>query len=92
MKEYIEKNKTMIRGMVIFGLFPLLCAIIWCLCEGYGIWDVYLPTSYWNDELMYYKLVESVVNYGMPQGYFGYGEMHAETFYFSVWSPVVLIP
>ncbi len=92
MKTWLKENKNTLRGMTIFGLFPLLCSILWCLCEGHAIWDVYLPASYWNDELMYYKQVEAVVNHGLPQGYFGYQEMHAEIFNFATWSPIVLIP
>ena len=76
----------------VFALFPLLCAILWCLKDGHFIWDVYLPASYWNDELMYYKQVEAVVEHGLPAGYFGFNEAHAESLYFAAWSPMILLP
>lgn len=78
--------------VMVFILFPFLCASIWCLWEGHTIGSVYLPASYWNDELMYYKQVEAVVNHGVPMGYFGYNEAHAETLYFAAWNPVILLP
>ncbi|MGN1147699.1 MAG: hypothetical protein ACI4TB_04700, partial [Lachnospiraceae bacterium] len=95
MKKVIQvckQNKGIILLTGIFALFPLLCAWIYCLKDGHLLSEIYLPASYWNDELMYYKQVESVVNYGLSQGWFGYNEAHGSVFPFGAWSPVILIP
>ena len=34
--------------------------------DGHVPGDVFLPSSYWNDELMYFKQVEAVVSHGLP--------------------------
>lgn len=62
-----------------------------CICEGVRISQIYLPASQWNDEVVYYKWVEGVVEYGVPQGYFGYNENHANYLNFATWSPVLNI-
>lgn len=92
MKNWVIKHKNVLGGALLYALFPLLCAVIWCLKEGHGIGDVYLPASYWNDEMMYFKQVEAVVNHGLPKGVFGYNEVAGKYCYFAVWSPVILIP
>lgn len=40
--------------------------------------DIYLPASSWSDEVVYSKQLSAVVQYGAPQGYFGFNESHAE--------------
>ncbi len=95
MKQWLSKakeNKELIVLTVIFGMFPLVCAVVYSLLDGHAIWDIYLPASYWNDELFYFKQVEAVVNYGLPQGWFGFQEMHGSVFPFAAWNPAVLIP
>ncbi|MCD7738291.1 MAG: hypothetical protein LUH58_04525 [Lachnospiraceae bacterium] len=74
------------------ALLPLLCCEIYCLLEGHHITDIYLPASSWNDELFYYKQVESIVKYGYPYGYFGFNESYARVLSFAAWSPVLLWP
>lgn len=73
-------------------LLPLLCCMAYCLKTGNSMWDIYLPASPWNDEIIYYKEVEGMLRYGMPRGYFGYSENHALVGSLSVWSPVLLLP
>ena len=89
---WIKQYRTVLIMTAVFALFPLICAMIWSLWNGRTIAQVYLPASYWNDELMYYKQVEAVVKHGWPLGYFGYNEAHAESLYFASWSPVMLLP
>ncbi len=88
----IKQNKELLILTLIFGCFPLICAFVYSILQGHGIGDVYLPASYWNDELFYYKQVEAVVNYGLPQGWFGFQEMHGSVYPFAAWSPAVLVP
>lgn len=78
--------------IVLMGLLPLAACLLYCARQGYGIGDVYLPGSEWNDELYYFKQVEAIVNYGFPQGYFGFNESHALKLSFAAWSPVLVCP
>lgn len=90
--EWLSENRNRILGTALFALFPLLCVCLWSVKEGHWISGVYLPASYWNDELFYYKQVEAMVSHGLPQGYFGFQEAHALRFTFAAWSPVILLP
>ena len=57
-----------------------------------SIGQIYLPSSERNDELLYYKQVEGILQYGCPQGFFGYNESHALKLSFAAWSPVLMLP
>ena len=39
--------------------------------------QIFLPCSYWSDEVIYSKQLAAVVRCGAPQGYFGFNESHA---------------
>lgn len=69
----------------------LFFAVLRCAMDGKLLTDVYLPSSPWNDELFYYKLTQSVVHFGYPQGYFGFNESHGLLLSFAAWSPVLLL-
>ncbi len=86
-----KRYLTMIKA-VLLALLPVLCCLVACGMQGKGIGDVYLPASEWNDELFYFKQVEGIVNYGYPQGYFGFNESHALKLSFAAWSPVLVFP
>ena len=77
---------------VLMAALPLLCCLVYCAGQGRSIGEVYLPGSEWNDELFYFKQVEAIVNYGYPQGYFGFNESHALKLSFAAWSPVLVFP
>lgn len=91
-KDNFKRNKILYLQAVMLGLLPLLCCIITCAVRGYSLNDIYLPASDWNDELFYYKQVESILTYGYPQGYFGFNESHALKLSFAAWSPVLVFP
>ncbi len=86
-KRYI----TMLKA-VLMALLPVGCCLVRTAAEGRSIGQVYLPSSEWNDELFYFKQVEGIVNYGFPQGYFGFNESHALQLSFAAWSPVLVFP
>ncbi len=93
-KNWWKKDKrymTMIQAGLV-ALLPLLSCVITCAMQGKTIGEVYLPASEWNDELFYFKQVEGIVNYGFPQGYFGFNESHALKLSFAAWSPVLVWP
>lgn len=72
-------------------LFPLVVCLLHCWRLGGGLWEVYLPNSQNNDDLFYFKQVQGVIEYGFPQGFFGFNESHANSFSFAAWSPLTLI-
>ena len=82
---------TLVKSLLL-GLLPVVCCLVYCGVQGKSLGEVYLPVSEWNDELFYYKQVEGIVNYGFPQGYFGFNESHALKLSFAAWSPVLVFP
>lgn len=87
-----DKRYAVWGKALLAALLPFLCCLITCLAQGHRIGEVYLPASEWNDELFYYKQVESIVKYGFPQGYFGFNESHGLVLSFAAWSPVLVLP
>ena len=87
-----EKRYILLLKTVLAGLFPIMGCVVYCAMQGRTIGEVYLPGSEWNDELFYYKQVESMLSYGYPQGYFGFNESHALKLSFAAWSPVLVLP
>lgn len=87
-----DKRCVTLAKTFLLALLPVICCLIYCAVEGYSIGQVYLPGSEWNDELFYFKQVEGIVNYGYPQGYFGFNESHALKLSFAAWSPVLVFP
>ncbi len=88
---WIKEHENLIMALIMMFL-PLLCCVVTCALEGKNITSVYLPASEWNDELFYFKQVEGVLNFGYPQGYFGFNESHALKLSFAAWSPVLVWP
>lgn len=86
------KNRERLCIVVAFGCIPLLLCILYCKACGDSIQNVYLPASWWNDELFYYMQVKGILKEGYPQGYFGYNESHARTCSFGVWNPLLFLP
>ncbi len=88
MKEFIRKIKGRMDridrekawrwfAVIWLTIFPFLCCAAYCLKTNNLISDLYLPAGLWNDDIIYYKEVEGIVHYGIPQGYFGYSDTHA---------------
>ena len=88
----MEKKAVTLLKSLLLALLPVICCAVYCAIQGHWIWEVYLPTSQWNDELFYYKQVESILNGGYPLGYFGFNESHALKLSFAAWSPVLVFP
>lgn len=88
---FIKEHKRLVQAAVM-ALLPVLCCLVTCALEGKSLSEVYLPASEWNDELIYFKQVEGILNYGYPQGYFGFNESHSRLFSFAAWSPVLVWP
>lgn len=89
--EWMRRHQNLIKAFVMMFL-PLLCCIVTCAMDGKSLGAVYAPASEWNDELFYYKQVESILQYGFPQGYFGFNESQALKLSFAAWSPVLVFP
>ena len=91
MKKTQVKYITLLKA-VLMALLPVVCCLVRTAAEGRSIGQVYLPASEWNDELFYFKQVEGILNYGFPQGFFGFNESHALQLSFAAWSPVLVFP
>lgn len=87
-----KENRVLLAQIGIATVLPFVCVLAYCLLQGRGMGQVYLPCSEWNDELFYFKQVEGIVSYGFPQGYFGFNESHALKLSFAAWSPVLVFP
>lgn len=80
---------------VLFALTPLLSCAVYAAIQGMALWDISPFTSAgitWNDEVFYYKQIEGITLFGMPQGYFGYNESIAQIGTLGAWSPFLLYP
>jgi len=87
-----DKRYLLLIKAVLAACLPLLVCMVMCAMQGKTIGEVYLPFCEWNDELFYYKQVEGIINYGFPQGYYGFNESHALKLSFAAWSPVLVWP
>lgn len=87
-----EKRYLNCAKAVLIACLPIIACLLYCGLQGKSIGAVYLPSSVRNDELIYYKQVEAILDYGYPQGYFGFNESHALKLSFAAWSPVLLLP
>ncbi len=77
---------------LIAGLTPVIACAIYMLINHIWIGGYTIFCSGWNDELSYYKHVEAIVQYGLPQGYFGFNESTALVGTFGAWNPTAIIP
>lgn len=87
-----DKRYVTLLKSALVALLPVVCCLVYCAVQGRSIGETYLPASEWNDELFYYKQVESIVKFGYPQGYFGFNESHALKLSFAAWSPALVFP
>lgn len=91
---WLQQDKryvTLLKAMLL-GALPFLCCTLYAARQGLSVSGVWLPGSEWNDELFYYKQVESILEYGYPYGYFGFNESTARVLSFAAWSPVLVLP
>ena len=79
------------RLYILYVLLPLIAIGIFCLRYNQNIFNYFLPNSQWNDEVIYYKTIEGITEYGIPQGYFGYNESRASIGTFGAWSPIIYV-
>jgi hypothetical protein len=84
----LKKDRSLVCA-IILGLLPLVYVLIKILGDRT---PVSLLTCEWNDELFYFKQVESIIDYGYPRGYYGFNESHALSLSFAAWSPVLVWP
>ena len=87
-----RENRILCLKLAMALLFPFLLCVLYCLKEGAWIGQLHFASAQNNDNLFYYKQVEGMVKYGIPQGFFGFNESSAQVFSFAAWSPVALFP
>lgn len=76
-KTYWTKYAEHIILTLTFTLIPLICCNLLCWMNGIELKNISAYGMAGNDEVIYQKMVEGIVDYGMPVGYFGYNESHA---------------
>lgn len=84
-----DHDKQLLKMICAF-LFPIIVCALQCLHLGGRLGDVYLPNSQNNDDLFYFKQIEAIIEYGIPQGFFGFNESQAANLSFASWSPLTL--
>lgn len=72
------------------GALLLLGAAYVVYYQDTDLWHLWLPTSSYNDEVMYNRQVAAVLRGGQPRGYFGYDETHAPVGRFGAWGPILI--
>ena len=82
-----DHDKQLLKMICAF-LFPIIVCALQCLHLGGRLGDVYLPNSQNNDDLFYFKQIEAIIEYGIPQGFFGFNESQAANLSFASWSPL----
>lgn len=55
-----------------------------------NLWQVWLPASANNDEVIYNRQLAGVLSGGQPAGVFGYNESRAAVGHFGTWGPLLL--
>lgn len=73
-------------------LTPIVGMLIYMAVWKVGFNEISIPSQDWNDEFYYYKMIQGMVDYGIPQGYFGYNESHAIIGNLGGWSIAMLLP
>lgn len=86
-----NERKNLIFKIIAALVFPFLGCLLYCLIRGTNFFELYLPNSYNNDVLFYYKMVEGMVDGGI-NGYFGFNESHALYGGFAAWNPMIVLP
>ena len=86
-----EKKQLIIKASITFFV-PFIICFVFCRVKGIHISEVFIPGARKNDCLFYYKVVEGMVKYGIPKGFFGYNEAHAVFGSLPAWSPLIYIP
>ena len=91
MQDFNVKNKKWWIA-VIFCIWPFIYGCIFCALQGSNIFEIYLPGGWISDEVSYYKQMEAMLDYGMPQGNWGYNESFAKNLTFGGWVNVSYWP
>lgn len=88
------------RSKVLPGWAHTLCtaavALVFLLAYELVVYrvpvtEIFLPVSSWSDEVIYSKQLAAAVQYGAPQGYFGFNESHAAVGTYAAWGPAVFL-
>lgn len=87
-----KENRNMLLKCAVVMIYPFLLCCLYCKLRGTSLFELYLPNSYNNDVLFYYKQVEGILAGGIPKGYFGYNESSALYGSFATWNPLLFLP
>ena len=77
--------------IIFLNLLIVLIILIGIYCLGNNlIWDIDVSTNFVNDEVYYWKQIQSIYSNGSPIGYYGYNESHALIGGFGSWNPLII--
>ena len=85
----IYNFKRIILYLLAF-LIPSVLVLFFCAIRKISPNELYIPSSYNNDCVFYYKMVDAICNHGRILGYFGYNESKALYGGYGVWSPLTI--
>ncbi len=85
-------NISLLVKCAIALVFPAIVCLVYCAVRHVGIGELFLPASYNNDCVFYYKQIEAILSGGVPDGYFGFNESRAAVGGLAAWSPLIYFP
>ena len=89
-RTWLEKHTLCKVPVLCAGTLLFLGAAYVVYYRHSDLWHLWLPTSIYNDEVMYNRQVAGILAGGQPSGYFGYNETHAEVGRFGAWGPILI--
>lgn len=82
--------KKLTGNKIVLILFIICCFALFLIWQQFNIFNFDPWNTWWYDEMMYYKQLESIATFWAPRGYFGYDGSHALVGGFGAWVPIML--
>lgn len=93
MKNKTSDNKILRYLFIIcFALVPVIALVIMSIVSGQSLFNVFMPAGKANDEMFYYKQIDAIIGFLMPQGYFSYNEAAPLVGSYGAWIPLIYVP
>lgn len=74
---------------VVLTVLAFVIIVLVLKSRGFTLVSFDPSSAYSNDEVFYLKQIQSVQNYGIPQGFYGYNFSRAKIGTFGTWSPII---
>ena len=83
--------KRLISGFIWMSV-PMLGVLVLSAVSRMAFWNVSLTAGKANDEMFYFKQIQAMIDYNVPQGYFCYNEVPPLIGSMGAWVPLIYIP